>query len=186
MKIANKLTMNLLVLTLVSSSTVLFAQTTAATFALDIAEKPLEAENTPGTLILLVKYTNVSDKVSRDACMVTPDAYNILIKRDGIAIKMKKSENETENDSEESSTGLRIEVTQRGNPCSISDKAGLNPGQSVKFSLWVSSDYDMTIPGTYEITVTRETDPWNPKKSVTVKSNTLTIIVPEPEPVTPQ
>jgi hypothetical protein len=51
----------------------------------------------------------------------------------------------------------------------------------VKFSLWVSSEYDLTAPGTYEITVTRETDRWHPERSVTVKSNTITIVVPEPE-----
>ena len=44
----------------------------------------------------------------------------------------------------------------------------------------------MTVPGTYEITVTRETFPWNPEKSVTVKSNTITIVVPEPEANAPQ
>jgi len=44
----------------------------------------------------------------------------------------------------------------------------------------------MTVPGTYEITVTRETDPWNLAKSVTVKSNTLTIVVPEPGADTPK
>jgi hypothetical protein len=44
----------------------------------------------------------------------------------------------------------------------------------------------MSVPGTYEITVTRETDRWNPEKSVTVKSNTLTIVAPEPSAAAPQ
>jgi hypothetical protein len=41
-----------------------YAQTlekSAPTFALAIEEKPLEAENAPGTRMLLVKYTNASD-----------------------------------------------------------------------------------------------------------------------------
>ena len=63
---------------------------------------------------------------------------------------------------------------------------GIDPGKVVKFTLWVSSEYDMTVPGTYEITVTRETDRWNPEKSVTVKSNTITIVVPEPGVVATQ
>ena len=154
-------------------------------FTLAIEEKPLEAENAPGTHILLVKYTNNSDAVQRDSCMVIPDEYNIHVKRDGIAIEKRKSKRDTANHSEEGRTGLRIEVTHRGSPCH-SDNKGLNPGQSVKFPLWVSSEYDMTRPGTYEITVTRETDPWNPEKSVTVKSNTLTIVVPEPGASAPQ
>src|ERR1035437_4402753 len=41
----------------------------------------------------------------------------------------------------------------------------------------VSLLYDMSKPGTYEITVAKETYPHNPEKSVTVKSNTLTIVV---------
>jgi hypothetical protein len=41
--------------------------------------------------------------------------------------------------------------------------------------------YDTTKPGTYDFTVTRETYPWDQEKSVTVKSNTLTIVVLEPE-----
>jgi len=40
--------------------------------------------------------------------------------------------------------------------------------------------YNMTQPGTYEVTVSRETDPDDPTKSVTVKSNTITIVVPDP------
>jgi hypothetical protein len=39
----------------------------------------------------------------------------------------------------------------------------------------------MTKPGTYTISVSKETFPWNPEKSVTVKSNTITIVVPKPE-----
>jgi hypothetical protein len=45
---------------------------------------------------------------------------------------------------------------------------------------WVSlaAKYDVSRPGTYEVTVSRETDPDHPDKSVMVKSNTLTVIVP--------
>lgn len=42
--------------------------------------------------------------------------------------------------------------------------------------------YDMTKPGIYEVTVSRETAPDDPAKSVTVKSNTITITVPRPDP----
>jgi hypothetical protein len=43
----------------------------------------------------------------------------------------------------------------------------------------------MSDPGTYEVTVSRETDPDHPDRSVTVKSNTITITVPEPETEAP-
>jgi hypothetical protein len=54
------------------------------------------------------------------------------------------------------------------------------PGDSWTRYLSIVWDYPMCKPGTYEITVSRETDPLHPEKSVTVKSNTLTIVVPEP------
>lgn len=189
MKTVNKLGMNLLAVVLLSSAATLFAQTPeklAPAFALAIEVKPLEAENTQGTLILLVKYTNISDAVNQDGCMVTPSAYKILVLRDGIAVEKRKSKNETEGNTEETTTRHRIKVTlTEADSCHGVD-TGLKPGKSVKFPLWVSSGYDMTVPGIYEIIVTRETNRWNPEKSVTVKSNTLTIVVPEPGAIAPQ
>jgi hypothetical protein len=184
MKTVNKFGMNLIVLVILSSVATLFAQTPkklAPTFALAIEMKPLEAENTPGTLILLVKYTNVSNVIQNDACMITPSAYRILVLRDGIAAEKRNPKKATEMNNEDNSNGYRIKVTRtEQDACRGGVNKGLNPGQSVKFPLWVSSEYDMTVPGTYDITVTRETDPWVPEKSVTVKSNTLTVVVPEP------
>ncbi len=184
MKMVNMIGMNLLGLTLLSPVVCLWAQTSenlAPKFALAIEEEQLSAQAgyQPADHELIVKYTNTSEKVQRDACAVIPDAYNLVVLRDGVAVEKRKSKKEAENNSEDGSTGTRIEVTQMGPNCH-SDNKGLNPGQSVTFPLWVSSDYDMTVPGTYDITVTRETDRWNPEKSVTVESNTLTIVVPEP------
>ena len=168
---------------------VAFAQTTgklAPTFALSIEAKPLEAENTPGTHILLVKYTNISDAIQQDGCMVTPVAYNVVVLRDGSPVERRKLKRTIEEDNEKDGSSKRIKVDlTEADSCQGVDK-GLKPGESVKFPLWVSSAYDLTTPGTYEITVTRETDRWNPEKSVTVRSNTLTIIVPEPEAVAPK
>jgi hypothetical protein len=190
MKIVNRLGINLLALLLLVSGAALFAQTPeklAPTFALAIEQKPPEAENAPGTLILLVKYTNVSNVIQYDDCMITPSAYRILVLRDGIAAEKGKPKRATEINNEENSTGYRIKVTHtEQDTCRGGVDKGLNPGQGVKFPLWVSSEYDITVPGTYDIAVTRETYPLNPEKSVTVKSNTLTIVVPEPSSVTPQ
>jgi hypothetical protein len=57
-------------------------------------------------------------------------------------------------------------------------KPGGGPEGAFEDNLDVSLLYDMTKPGTYEITVYKETFPHSPEKSVTVKSNTLTITVP--------
>jgi hypothetical protein len=181
-----KILVRLFVLALLASAVSPLAQTPekpAPRFALAIEEKPLEAENTPGTLILLVKYTNVSDVVQKDGCVVTPAAYSILAMHDGLPADKRKPRSE---ENEESSDPRRIKVNRTEADSCNGITRGIGPKETVKFALWVSSRYDMTVPGIYEITVTRETDQWNPEKSVTVKSNTLTIIVPEPGAAEPQ
>jgi hypothetical protein len=173
-----KLGMNLLALMLVSSAVVLYAQTSekpAPTFALTIEEKPLEAENAPDTHILLVKYTNVSNVIQKDFCAISPVAYKLVVLRDGLPAEKRKTRNK---EAEESSDPRRIKVQFTEQDDCRGARQGIDPGKVVKFPLWVSSEYNMTVPGTYEITVTRETDRWNSEKSVTVKSNTLTIVVP--------
>ena len=185
MKTQYRLSAILLALVFLSSAVILFAQTqgsTNPTFALAIEEKPLEAENAPGTRMLLVKYTNISDVIQKDGCVVTPVVYKIVVLRNGLPAEKRKthSKNADESQDQGKTNTYRIKVHHtEADSCHGVDR-GLNPGESVKFTLWVSSEYDMTVPGTYEITVTRETDRWNPEKSVTVKSNTLTIVVLEP------
>jgi hypothetical protein len=189
MKKVNMIGINLLVLILLTPAMGLLAQSTAITlpvFALSIEEKPLEAENTQGTHVLLVKYTNTSKTEQKDGCMVTPGAYKVVVLRDGTAVEKRKPKSVPEESNNVNSNRHKIKVNfTEQEACHGVDK-GLKPGESVKFSLWVSSNYDLSLPGTYEITVTRETDRWNPEKSVTVKSNTLTIVVPEPGTTSPQ
>lgn len=69
---------------------------------------------------------------------------------------------------------------------SVKIPTSVKPGKSITFPLEISSYFNMTKPGTYTITVTKETDPNHPAKSVTVWSNTLTIDVPEPGAAAPQ
>jgi hypothetical protein len=59
--------------------------------------------------------------------------------------------------------------------------ANLKPGDSHPYWMPISNYYDMSKPGTYQITVTRETVPGYLLISTTVKSNTVTIAVPEPK-----
>jgi hypothetical protein len=84
---------------------------------------------------------------------------------------------------EEKDTVARIkrEATARRTPCAVPrSKAVINPGETGTRYIPLSIDYPMCKPGTYEIIVSRESDLEHPEKSVTVKSNTLTIEVPEP------
>jgi len=62
----------------------------------------------------------------------------------------------------------------------------LKPGKSTTFPLALADYFDMTKPGTYTITVSQETFPYDPAKSVTVWSNTITIVVPKPGVTAPQ
>jgi len=76
-------------------------------------------------------------------------------------------------------------------PCSGSisgheAQPGGGPEGAFEDNLMISQYFDMSKPGTYEITVSKETFPGHPEKSITVRSNTLTIVVPEPEAETPQ
>jgi hypothetical protein len=171
--------MNLIMLMLLSSVATLFAQTPeklAPTFALAIEQKPLEAENAPGTLILLVKYANISNVVQQD-CIADTWLYKMVVLRDGIPAERRTTvQSKQAEESKYPADAIRIDSYEVKTCGRI--VRGIKPGESVKFPLWVSSAYDMTVPGTYDIAVTRETDLLNPEKSVTVKSNTLTIVVP--------
>lgn len=181
MKSVNKFGMNMIVLMLLSLSAALFAQTTqlqALRFSLAIEEEQLSslAGYQPTDHELIVKYTNISDAVQWDPCVVSPWEYKVAVLRDGTPIE-KRSAHKKVTEEHLPPGAIKLELDDR-KVCSATSR--LKPGETVRFTLWVSSDYDMTVPGTYDITVTRETDPWNPEKSVTVKSNTLTIVVPEP------
>jgi hypothetical protein len=73
----------------------------------------------------------------------------------------------------------RREASARATPCKVPlSDAVIPPGRTWTRYLPISSDYPMTEPGTYEITVSRNSDLDNPDKSAVVSSNTLRIVVP--------
>jgi len=188
MNLISRFGTNLLLLALASPATVFFAQTPQSQtlkFTLTIEEEQLstQAGYQPTDHEILVKYTNTSDTVQRDDCAVTPWEYKLTVLRDGMPVEKKTAHKKTTEEPLPAGV-IKLELDER--KVCHSDGKGLNPDQSVKFPLWVSSEYDLTMPGTYEITVSRETDPWHLEKSVTVKSNTLTIVVPEPAADTPK
>ena len=187
MKALKMLGMNLLTPILLSSAVALLAQTPgkpAPTFALAIEEQKLNPSYPATEHELLVKYTNVSDVVQKDGCAVTPWAYKMVVLRDGVPAEKRKAGS---TEAEEPPDPNRIKVRSTEADACHGIPRGINPGESGTFTLWATSEYDMTAPGTYEITVTREVypDPWNPRNSFTVKSNTLTIVVPMPGAAAP-
>src|SRR5271166_3038876 len=62
----------------------------------------------------------------------------------------------------------------------------IKAGKGFTVPLPVGDYFDMTKPGTYKITVSKETFPYDPARSVTVWSNTIEIIVPQPGATAPQ
>jgi hypothetical protein len=73
----------------------------------------------------------------------------------------------------------RREARARMAPCKVPvSDAVIPPGKTWTRYLPISSDYPMTEAGTYEITVSRNSDLDNPDTSPVVSSNTLTIVVP--------
>lgn len=154
-------------------------QKTEPTFALSIEEKPLSAENTPGTHLVLVKYTNIPATVQWDSCVVSPWVYSLAVLRDGTPMERRtKAATETESQEEGNDQPGRhkIRVFDSGPVCSKLAR-GIDPGQTVKFTLWATAEFDMSVPGTYDITVSRETDRGHPERSLIVKSNTISITV---------
>jgi hypothetical protein len=126
---------------------------------------------------LLVTYTNTSG-VAEDARILDFDRLNMIVLYDGAPAEETKLMRQERKYREALASGKavgRAEVPRK-----------LKPGESVTMPLYISDYFDTSKPGTYTITVNQETYPWDPARSVTVWSNTITIIVPEPGAQTPQ
>jgi hypothetical protein len=152
----------------------LFAQTPQKPepqFALTISEWH-EGGFPPNYHRLRVIGTNTSnEELTVGGCEVQRGAYRISVVYDGAPLVEKNL-----------AARHQREEDARHNICN--HELGINkiePGGSFEHLVYISGDYDMSKPGTYEVTVSRETDPEHSEKSVTVRSNTLTIIVPEPD-----
>jgi hypothetical protein len=122
----------------------------------------------PGNYAVLVEEKNVSDAdiVGTD-CAGFVDWLNVIVVYDGVRLP-------------ETDAVRRLEKLRKaGGPCRRTFGGWrIAPGQVHKYQLNVTEFYNMQKPGTYEVTVTKETDPNNPEMSTTVRSNTITIGVP--------
>jgi len=140
---------------------------------------------------ITVRMTNISNEVITDhGCAASRGVYVISILYNGVPLEEKDA------------VARHLRESKQSQFCT--QELGLNkirPGESIDLWFGVSSIYDVSRPGTYEITVSRETDPKpdvsrpgtylegvpsDPDRSVTVKSNTLTVVVPEPEAAEPK
>ncbi|MGA2217063.1 MAG: hypothetical protein ABSG51_03205 [Terracidiphilus sp.] len=132
-------------------------------------------EFSKNTQVLLVTLTNTSkEAINNSWCLAFRGMYDLAVTYNGIPV-------------EETDAQKQFKKFRQAGRCSGSFASRVvNPGEQQEDNLY----YDTTKPGTYEFTVSRETYPWNPEKSVTVKSNTLTFVVKpedlEPEPDAPK
>jgi hypothetical protein len=143
----------------------------AAGFTLTLSLGRHSGEFSKDTQVLVVRLTNISKEVNyEDTCSAFGGLYNLRVVYNGVPLE--------ETDKHRN----RRKALEQG-PCN-----GSNPGRRTKTgeSREDRIYYETTKPGTYDFTVEREGFPGNPEKSVTVKSNTLTIVVPEPGEAAPQ
>jgi hypothetical protein len=120
--------------------------------------------------IRVVETNTSNEPLQEGGCWEDRGVFSISVLYDGAPLAVKDAAARKKRETEEKHT-----------PCMVPrSKAVINPGETGTRYIPLSIDYPMCKPGTYEITVSRESDLEHPEKSVTVKSDTLTIVVPEP------
>ncbi len=180
-----KLAQCFLLLIFAMQAVVIYAQQPekpAPRFTLTIANGGMDSL---GRYILAVTETNISNELLRESvCM--PATFEVGIKvsvvYNGVPLEMDETRPAVQH--------IKKDKAGKGHcPGRVflhEAQPGGGPEGAFEDNLDVSLLYDMSKPGIYEITVSKETFPHNPDKSVTVKSNTITITVPEPEAAAPQ
>jgi hypothetical protein len=169
-----KLTSFFVVMIFAVQAIVVYAQSTEKPeprFTLTLSMGRHGGEFSKNTQVLLVTLTNTSKEVIDEGwCLAFHGMYNLNVMYNGVPV-------------EDTDAQKKYKKSRESGRCSGSYAGGPTyPGKTKEEYFY----FDTTKPGTYEFTVTRETFPWNPEKSVTVKSNTLTIVVPEPGTTSPQ
>ena len=138
-----------------------------------------------------VRMTNISnDVMTEPGCAQWRGLYVLSVLYNGVPLKEKDA------------AARRVREAKNAQFCT--QELGINkiePGESIDHWFGVSSIYDVSRPGTYEVTVSKETDPkpdasrpgtylerapGDPDRSVTVKSNTIMIVVSKPEADAPK
>jgi hypothetical protein len=136
-------------------------------FALSIQEDKEAARTAPGLHRVVVKHTNVSTGAEFDFFYKEAlGMYSMTVLRDGVPV------------AETDAMRALKKYRKADNDYHPPNQRVAQPGESWTDALDVSDFYDMTKPGTYQITVTREPLPVDLTYSVPVRSNTITIVVP--------
>jgi hypothetical protein len=123
----------------------------------------------PGYYSVLVTERNISDtEMVRWACMALEDGLDLVVAYEGVRMP-------------ETDAVRRLEQRRKaGGPCGVdSGTYRIAPGKDYLFQLNITDFYDMSRPGTYKITVTKDTAPGNPVMNTVVESNAIMIMVPK-------
>jgi len=158
------------VLPFVVQAGVLFSQSVEKpepTFALSIEEDKDATRINPDLHRVLVKFTRtaIGDEVEQYH-EEAKGMYEMIVLREGVPVEETSAMRD-----------LREYRKADSNP-TIRNPRLLRTGESWSTPLDVSDYYDMTMPGAYQITVTRESIPLHLAYSVPVQSNTIIINVP--------
>jgi len=143
-------------------------------FTLLISEVPrskISEGYPPDYHLLTVTWISTSDDFKEDPVMDPENMLNMIVLRDGAPAQ----ETDLMRDLRKTREAIAAGETT---PSALIVPRPHKPRHSVESQLEISGYFDMSQPGTYTITVNRETFPFEPEKSVTVWSNTLTIVVP--------
>lgn len=151
-----------------------FSEKTEPQFTLTISE--YHGEFGPAFDRIIVKETNISKKVIYDpGCQAERGWITLSVLYNGMPLE------------ERDAARRRYWEKHYSEFCTSGGGViGIKPGDSKEYFVSVAFKYDVSRPGTYDVSVTMESDQNHPEKSVTVKSNTITVIVPEPGAETPQ
>lgn len=175
-----------LILILATQTATLYAQTPERPkprFTLTISNGGVDPL---GRYLLSVTETNISNEVLRETqCMpLTFEAgIKVSVVYNGVPLGMDETKPAVQYIRKKDKEG---KGHCHGKSYMQEAQPGGGPEGAFDGILDVSLLYDLSKPGTYEITVSKETFPHNPEKSVTVKSNTLSIVVPEPKAAEPK
>jgi hypothetical protein len=120
---------------------------------------------------LLVEETNTSDEpLEEGGCLERQGVFRVNVMFNGHHLKERDER-----------VRKKREADDRAKPCKVPHpESVIKRGESLKHYIGISWDYPMSEPGTYEVTVSRESDLEHPDQSVIVTSNTLSIVVSEP------
>jgi hypothetical protein len=141
-------------------------------FTLSLSSRQPPPEIPRNILMLVVRRTNTSDGLMReDGCTMAQGLYRLVVVYNGTPIE------------EPEEVRKRREALEAGDCRMASTTARqAKPGKYWEDPIY----YDTAKPGTYEFTVEEKAFPGHPENSQTVKSNTLTVVVREPQAEAPK